>query len=86
MKNGIEYLKIENSEVKIKSAKIRVYFHNLFKGNKVLERTANEVINQNIDQLTSDIYPVIGQVIARKSQKIANQVFSKDPLNDFLPY
>jgi hypothetical protein len=84
-KNGVEYLKIENLELKIKSAKVRVYFHNIFKGNKVLEKTANEVINQNVDQLTGDIYPVIEQVLSKKLQRISNQVFAKDPFNDFFP-
>lgn len=69
----------------MKTSKIRVYFHNIFKGNKVLEKAANEVINQNVDLLTDDIYPVIEQAIAKKVLKISNQVFSKDPFNDFFP-
>ena len=85
LKNGVEYLKIDKTDVKIKSARLIVYFHNLFKGNKALEKTANEVINQNINQLAADIYPTVEQVMAKKIFKISNQIFAKDPYDEFFP-
>ena len=84
-KNGVEYLKIVSCDIKIKSAKVRVYFYDLFKGNKALETTSNEVINQNIDLFVGDIYPTIEQVLATRLLKIANHIFSLGSFNEILP-
>lgn len=84
--NRLEYLRIDKCEVKVKSAgRSRIYFHDIFKGNKALEVSANEVINANLDSFLTDIYPSIEQVLSKRLFKISNQVFSLATFDDFFP-
>lgn len=69
----------------IKAAELKAYFGNLFNGQKNLERTANDVINQNIDILKGDVFPVVEQVLGKILLKISNQIFSSAPFGDFFP-
>lgn len=85
MKNGVEFLKIDRCDVRIKADSLHVFFDNLFNGQKVLEKTANDVINQNIDIITSEVYPIIEQVLSEKLSKMSNIVFSAAPFNEFFP-
>lgn len=85
LKNGVQYLKIDRCEVKMKSGKIRAYFRNLFNGNEALEKVANDVINQNLDQLVDDMTQPIARIMARKLQQMSNQVFAKEPFEAFFP-
>lgn len=85
LRNGIEYLRIDGCEVKIKSAKIKVYYDNLFNGQKALERTANDLINNNVDLLTNETYPIIENVLSQRLLRISNQIFSAGSFNEFFP-
>lgn len=76
---------MDRCDISIKSAKVRVYFFDLFKGNKALEVTANDVINQNIDLFVGEIYPSFEQVLAKRLLKITNQIFSLASYNEILP-
>jgi hypothetical protein len=85
VRNGVEYLNIDSCEVRIKAAKLKVYFDNLFNGQKALERTANDVINQNIELITGEVYPIIETVMAQKLLKISNKIFYSAPFDEFFP-
>ncbi|KAG5680724.1 hypothetical protein PVAND_010214 [Polypedilum vanderplanki] len=85
VRNNVEYLKIDSCEVRIKAAKLKVYFDNLFNGQKALERTANDVINQNIELITGEVYPIIENVMAQKLLKISNIIFNYAPFDEFFP-
>ena len=69
----------------IKSAQMRVYFDNLFNGQKALEKAANEVINQNIDIIKGDVLPIIEQHVAKVIHRIANQVFASASYIEIFP-
>ncbi|KAL7037210.1 hypothetical protein ACKWTF_009106 [Chironomus riparius] len=84
-KNGVEHIKIDTIQMTIKSAEMRVYFDNLFNGQKALEQAANEVINQNIDIIKGDVVPLIEQRISSVVLKIANQIFASGTHKDFFP-
>ncbi|CAG9805490.1 unnamed protein product [Chironomus riparius] len=84
-KNDIEYLKIDKTQLNIKSAQVKVYFDNLFNGQKALEEAANEVVNQNIDIIKGDVFPIIEQNIGKIIQKMANQVFESASYDEFFP-
>jgi len=64
---------------------MRVYFDNLFNGQKALEQAANEVINQNIDVIKGDVVPIIEQRVSSIIHRIANQVFASATHKDFFP-
>lgn len=85
VQNGIEFLKIDSTQVSIKAAQLRTYFDNLFNGQKALEQTANEVVNQNIDIIKGDVFPIVEQNLAKILQRISNQIFASAPYNDFFP-
>lgn len=84
-RNNQNYLKIDNAQVIIKSAQMKVYFDNLFNGQKELERTANEVINQNVEILKSDVFPIVEQSLGKILLKISNEVFSSAPYSEIFP-
>ena len=69
----------------IKTAEMRVYFDNLFNGQKALEKAANEVVNQNLDTIKGDVVPLIEQRVSSVILRIANQVFASGTHNDFFP-
>ena len=69
----------------IKSANLKVYFDNLFNGQKALEEAANEVVNQNIDIIKGDVFPVIEQSIGNIVQKMANEILGSAPYDNFFP-
>ena len=81
----MEYLKIDSAQLIIKSTDLRVYFDNLFNGQKALEKAANEVINQNIDVIKGDVFPLIEQRLSNVLLKMSNQVFASASYNEFFP-
>lgn len=85
LKNGTQYLKIDRCEVNLKFGKVRVHFWNLFNGNKPLERVANDIINQSLDNLIDDVTQPMEQVMATKLVQSSNQIFSLEPFDDFFP-
>ncbi|XP_070493412.1 protein takeout-like [Chironomus tepperi] len=85
LRNGVEYLKIDSAQVVIKSVDLKVYFDNLFNGQKALERAANEVINQNIELFKGEVVPPIEQNLSKILFKMANQIFESAPYDEFFP-
>lgn len=50
-----------------------------------MEVAANDVINQNIDIIMQDVYPIFERELGAKLHKISNQIFSIAPFNEFFP-
>lgn len=84
-RGSVEYLKIDRCDVNIKAGVLKVYFDNLFNGNKAMEIAANDVINQNIDIIKGDVIPVFERELGKILLKISNQVFAIAPFNEFFP-
>ncbi|KAL7037203.1 hypothetical protein ACKWTF_009105 [Chironomus riparius] len=84
-RNGVEYLKIDSAEMTIKSGNLRVYFDNLFNGQKALEKAANEVINQNIELFKGEVFPPIEQNLSKILLRLATQIFDSAPYEEFFP-
>lgn len=85
LKNGVEYIKVDDVKVEVKPAKIRVRFENLFNGQKQLEEIGNDVINQNLDLITNAVIPKVEKSIEKKILKAANQVFEKASTAELFP-
>lgn len=85
LKQGVEYLKIDDVKFSLKYSKIRVRFDNLFNGNKQLENVANDVINQNIQLIEGNVIPQIEKEMTKRILATTNQVFEKAPANEFFP-
>lgn len=86
LKQGVEYLKIDDVKFSLKYSKIRVRFDNLFNGNKQLENVANDVINQNIQLIEGNVIPQIEKEMTKRILATTNQVFEKAPANEFFPW
>lgn len=85
VKNGDEYMRIDEVKVEIKPASVRVRFENLFNGQKQLEDVGNDVINQNIGLIMKDVLPEVERGMERKVLQIVNQVFSRATASEFFP-
>lgn len=84
-RNGVAFLRVNEVKFSLKPGQIKVRFDNLFNGQKDLENVANEVINQNINLITEDLFPQIEKALERKTMTIANQFFEKAPASEFFP-
>lgn len=85
IKNGQEFMKIDNCAVKLKFARVPIYLDELFKGNKELSATGNEILNQNIDLLLEDIIPAVERSLAKQFKHAANVIFALAPFNVIVP-
>lgn len=59
LKNGQEYIRIDNSNVVAKITQIKLNFENLFPNDQVLSNLGNSLVNQNIDLFVRDIEPAL---------------------------
>lgn len=84
-KNGDTYVKIESSQVEIRPGNTKLRFENLFNGNKNLEDVANNVISQNVDQISKEVLPQVQKAISNSIVKAANQIFELAPEREFFP-
>lgn len=78
-------MKIDEVKLDIKPAKLSVRFENLFNGNKQLEDIGNEVINQNIDQISTDALPQVQRGLEKQLVISVNEVFAKASFDEFFP-
>lgn len=61
-KNGKTYIKMGDAhDQKIKYGKANVYFEKLFGDNEELTQRINQLINENIDELSKSIVPLVEQ-------------------------
>jgi len=81
--DGAEYLKIVSGGISYRPGKVKIYFDNLFNGDKALSDLGNRLVNDNIDLFINDIKPAIEQSISKKVVVIMNQIFDKKPFNSF---
>ncbi|XP_049820837.1 uncharacterized protein LOC126264979 [Aethina tumida] len=81
-KNGKEYLKVTKDDTKYDLKKVLFKFDDLFKGDKALSDSTNDVLNQEwravIDELGVGIAKTLGSVY----KLVATGLFSKIPLNE----
>lgn len=85
LKNGVDFMKIDEVKLEVKPGKVSVRFENLFNGNKGLEDIGNEVINQNIGQISSDVLPQIQRGLEKRLVISCNEVFAKASFDEFFP-
>jgi len=84
-RNGVTFIKIDDTKVSLKSGSTKVRFDNLFNGQKGLEDVANQAINQNIALIEKDLFPEVEQNVAKIVLKVSNQVFERASASEFFP-
>lgn len=85
LKNGVEYLRIDEAKLNIKPKKVSAQFDSLFKGQPELEGAGNQFINDNIDAVVGEIIPQVERAMERKILKVTNSVFARGTFDDFFP-
>jgi Haemolymph juvenile hormone binding protein (JHBP) len=65
LKNGIEYLRIDKSDVVVKIPQLKLHFENLFPNDNVLSNLGNSLVNQNIDMFVRDIEPALQKSLCK---------------------
>jgi flagellar motor switch protein FliG len=65
-KNGVEYLKIDQTDVAVKIGSMNFNFENLFNGDKVLGELGNRLVNENIDLFLNDVEPAVKNSLSKK--------------------
>ncbi|XP_055383842.1 protein takeout-like [Condylostylus longicornis] len=84
-KNGVEYFKLSQINIKAKMGKGRIKLNNLFDGNKELSNVINDSINDNIIAIANDILPSIEKALEKKFSEIGKKVFEIFTANQLLP-
>jgi hypothetical protein len=84
MKNGVEYVRIDKVETRVKLGKVNITLRELFK-EKSLNDIGQTIINQNIDQFLPDIEIKIQQSLEKTALKASSQIFERIPFNQLLP-
>ncbi|KAF2886483.1 hypothetical protein ILUMI_19690 [Ignelater luminosus] len=83
-KKHIKLDKIHFNEVQIKT--IRVKFENLFGPNtEPLTNTANNAINENIDNLRAELEPIIKETLVHIISEYFNRVYRLFPMDQLYP-
>jgi len=85
MKNGEEYLRIDEVRADLNPGKVTLNFEKLVKGDKLLNDIVNTVINRNVHLFINDIKPPIENSVSAKIHTIMNKVFSGAPIKMFFP-
>lgn len=64
---------------------MQLRFDNLFNGQKSLEDVANNVINQNLNQLEQDFNPQIEASMSKRTLAVFNTFFEKASFDELFP-
>ncbi|KAF5281665.1 hypothetical protein FQR65_LT14595 [Abscondita terminalis] len=80
-KNDQQYFTIKSFEVVLRPEKVHYEFENLFNGNKALSDQIHGVLNENWKEVFDDVKQGYEELIATVGKSLANQVFSKIPVN-----
>lgn len=84
-KNGVQYIKFDESQVKLASGPMHVRFENLFNGQKALEDVANNVINQNSEMMKGEVFPPIEKQLAARLLTLINIFLSYASFDELFP-
>lgn len=84
-KNGLEFMKIDNVNIRMKIGNISVHLDNLFNGDKALGMVGNQLVNENTDILFNDIVPVVEKSLSKKFKNTANGILELASFDELFP-
>ncbi|XP_014244330.1 protein takeout-like [Cimex lectularius] len=84
MKNGKKYAHVDVVTFPFQVDKMELYFEDLFKGNKQISDTLNNILNENWMPILDDMKESFEEAIGSAFQQISNRALSKVPLNELL--
>lgn len=84
MRDGKRYIVINDKKVSLIIGDSKLYFANLFNGNKELSESTNQLINENSKDIVQEITPLVEETIGELVHKVVNQVFNIFPVDELL--
>ncbi|XP_046392875.1 protein takeout-like [Ischnura elegans] len=84
-KEGKKYISLKEREVSLSIGDARLYFGNLFNGNKELGDSTNQFFNDNWRDIVKEIQPVVEETISTIIHEIVRKVFELYTFDELLP-
>ncbi|XP_017083888.2 protein takeout [Drosophila eugracilis] len=84
-KNGANYLKINNVNVKYDLSDVHIHLDNLFNGDKALGDRMNEFLNENWKALAEEVRPLMSTALVDILRASVDKLFASFSYDDLLP-
>lgn len=85
MRDGVEHVRFDTLQVKIKIGQQKINLDNLFNGDPVLGQIGNQIINDNSDLFLQEIVPGLEQSLSKTFLNIANQILENATFGEMFP-
>uniref|UniRef100_A0A0A9YXY9 Protein takeout n=1 Tax=Lygus hesperus TaxID=30085 RepID=A0A0A9YXY9_LYGHE len=82
---GVDHAVITNTDLGFEAKKMKVKLDNLFNGDKALGDNMNIVLNDNWEELLSQLGPPIAKAIALAVKPIVDKIVSQVPFDQIFP-
>mgnify|MGYP002716664025 CR=1 FL=1 len=84
-KDGAEYLRFTEMDLKIDLEDYEVHLENLFNGDKILEDATNQALNDNKEKMKKALIPTVAKVASDFMMNLANEIARHQSLDVLLP-
>lgn len=81
-KNGQIYMKPENTKLTFTTTRIYLRLDNLYNGNKILGESTNVFLNENWNEVFSEIRNSVFDALAQIVEHYMTNIFTKIPYNE----
>lgn len=85
MEDGVERVRFNRLQAKIKIEDQKIYLDNLFNGDPVLGQVGNQVINDNSKLFLSEIIPGLEKSLSKTFLDIANNILKNSTFDEMFP-
>lgn len=83
--NGQTHFMINKLDIKITVQRGKLFFENLFGGDKTLSNIINTVINDNFEAFSEDLIPLIEKSLSNIFRQTGNKIFKRFTLAQLFP-
>lgn len=84
-KNGMDFVKLVNSEVDVDIGKPHLQFDRIFGDNEELNDRTNQIINENILTIIEEVKPIVREIVSQFIVGTVSRVFDKYSFDELFP-
>lgn len=84
-KNGVEYVKFGNLDMKVTVGAGKFRLENLFNGDKTLGDIGNTIINENAQVFIEELIPGFEKSLSKTFKEIANDILYQVTYDEMFP-
>lgn len=84
-KNGMDFVKLGESEVDVDIGKPHLQFDKIFGDNVELNDRTNQIINENILTIIDEVKPVVKEIVSQFIIGTVSRVFDKYSFDELFP-